>query len=90
MLQLRVHVHVSTIMQYLCIVHVHVHMYMYTHTYALCGYTRHLRTCRYVAIHVNRPSGISEAAAISVNRTQAHDALAYLACWTLNLSQSEY
>ena len=21
------------------------------HVYALCGYTRHLRTCRYVAIH---------------------------------------
>ena len=41
-----VHVHVSTIMQYLCIVHV----YMYMHTYALCGYTCHLRTCRYAAI----------------------------------------
>ena len=48
-LQLRVHVHVSTIMQYLCIVHVH----MYMHTYALCGYTRHLCTCRYAAILVN-------------------------------------
>ena len=47
---------------------VHVHMYM--HTYALCGYTRHLRTCRYVAILVNRPSGISQAAAIAANRTQ--------------------
>ena len=45
-----------------------VHMYM--HTYALCGYTRQLRTCRYVAIHVNRPSGISQAAATAVNRTQ--------------------
>ena len=38
--------------------------------YALCGYTRHLRTCRYAAIHVNRPSGISQAAAIAVNRTE--------------------
>ena len=36
----------------------------------LCGYTRHLRTCRYVAILVNRPSGISQAAAIAVNCTQ--------------------
>ena len=35
-------------MQYLCIVHVH----MYMHTYALCGYTRHLRTCRNAAIQV--------------------------------------
>ena len=42
----------------------------YTHTYALCGYTRHLRTCRYAATHANRPSGISQAAAIAVNRTQ--------------------
>ena len=40
------------------------------HTYALCGYTRHLRTGRYAVIHVNRPSGISQAAAIAVNRTQ--------------------
>ena len=47
---------------------VHVHMYM--HTYAQCGYTRHLRTCRYAAIHVNRPSGISQAAAIAVNCTE--------------------
>ena len=47
-----------TIIQYSCIVH------------ALCGYTRHLRTCHYAAIHVNRPSGISQAAAIAVNRTQ--------------------
>ena len=47
---------------------VHVHMYM--HTYELCVYTRHLRTCRYAAIHVNRPSGISQAAAIAVNRTK--------------------
>ena len=49
-------------------------------TYALCGYTRHLRTChlrtchlrtcRYAAIHVNRPSGISQATAIAVNRTK--------------------
>ena len=47
---------------------VHVHMYM--HTYALCGCTRHLRTCRYAAIAVNRPSVISQAAAIVVNCTQ--------------------
>ena len=48
---------------------IHIHMYMLT--YALCGYTRHLRTSRYAAIHVNRPdSGISQAAAITVNRTQ--------------------
>ena len=53
-------------MQYLCIVHV----YMYTHTYALCGYTRHLRTCRYAAILVNRPSGISQAAAVAVTHTK--------------------
>ena len=53
-------------MQYLCIVHV----YMYMHMYALCGYTCHLRTCRYAAIHVNRPSGISQAAAVAVNRRQ--------------------
>ena len=33
---------------------------MYMHTYARCGYTR----------HVNRPSGISQAAAVAVNRTQ--------------------
>ena len=45
---------------------VHVHM----HTYALCGYTRHLRTCWHAAIHVNRPSGISQAAAIAINRTK--------------------
>ena len=43
---------------------------MYMHTYALCGYTRHLRTCRCAAIQVNRPSGMSQAAAIAVNRTQ--------------------
>ena len=49
-------------MQYLCIVHVY--------TYALCGYTRHLRTCRNAAIQVNRPSGISQAAAIAVHRPQ--------------------
>ena len=48
-------------MQYLCIVHVHMH------PYALCGYTR---TCRYVAIQVNRPSGISQAAAVAGNRTK--------------------
>ena len=53
-------------------VHMYMHMYMHTymHTYALCGYTRHLRTCRYAAILVNWPSGISQAAAIAVNRTQ--------------------
>ena len=43
---------------------------MCTCTHALCGYTRHLRTCRYAAVHVNRPSGISQAVAIAVNRTQ--------------------
>ena len=43
---------------------------MFMHTYALCGYTRHLRTCQYAAIHINRPSGISQAAAIAANRTQ--------------------
>ena len=47
-----------------------MHVYMYMHTYALCGYTRHLRTCRYAAMQVNRPSGISQAVAIAVNRTQ--------------------
>ena len=47
-----------------------VHVYMYTHTHAQCSYTRHLRTCRYAAVQANRPSGISEAAAIAVNRTQ--------------------
>ena len=31
----------------------------------VCGYTRHLRTCWYAAIHVNRPSGISQAAAVA-------------------------
>ena len=55
-------------MQYLCTVH--VYMYMYMHTYALCSYTRHLRTCRYAAILVIRPSGISQAVAIAVNRTK--------------------
>ena len=77
--RVRVRVHISTIMQYLCIVHVymytctctHVHVHTYMHTYALCGYTRHLRTCRYAAILINRPSGISQAAAIAANRTQA-------------------
>ena len=54
----RVHVHVSTIMQYLCMCtcsHVNAHVCV---------------TCRYAAVHVNRPSGISQAAAIAVNRTQ--------------------
>ena len=50
-LQLRLHVHVSTIMQYLCIVHVYM--------YALCGYTRHLRTCWYAAIAVNHTEGVN-------------------------------
>ena len=49
-----------------CACHVHMHM----HTYALCAYTRHLRTCQYVAILVNQPNGISQAAAIAANRTQ--------------------
>ena len=40
------------------------------HTYALCGHARDLRTCRYAAIHVNRPSGISQATATAVNRTE--------------------
>ena len=57
---------------------VHVHMYM--HTYALCGYTRHLRTCRYAAIHVNRPSGISQAAAIAANRTQGVNTTYFVQC----------
>ena len=45
-----------------------VHVQMYIHTYALCGYTCHLRTRRYAAIQVNRPSDISQA--VAVNRTQ--------------------
>ena len=60
-----VHVHVSTIMQYLCIVHVYVCTRM--HDAAIRVY---LRTCRYAATHVNRPSGVSQAAAITVNLTQ--------------------
>ena len=44
-------------MQYLCIVHV----YMFTFKY-----TRILRTCWYVAFAVNRPSVISQAAAVAV------------------------
>ena len=61
-LHVHVHVHVSTIMQYLCIV--------YMHMYVLCGYTRHLRTCRYVAIHVNSPvASLKLLLAIAVNRT---------------------
>ena len=51
-LRLRVHVHVSTIMHYLCIVPV----YMYT--WCKCAYTRHLRTCRYAATHVKRTKGV--------------------------------
>ena len=42
----------------------------FLHTYALYGYTHHLCTCRYAAIRVNQPSGISQAAAIAVNRTE--------------------
>ena len=38
---------------------------MYMHTYALYGYT-----CRYGAIHVNQPGGISQAAAVAANHTQ--------------------
>ena len=53
-----------------------VHVHMYVHKYALCGYTRHLRTCWYAAIHVNRPSGISQATAIAVNRTQGDNVCA--------------
>ena len=45
----------------------YVHIYM--HMCALCSYTRHLCTCWYAAIHVNQPSGTSQAAAIA-NRTQ--------------------
>ena len=55
---------------YAIFMHVYMYTCMHTYTYALCGYTRHLRTCRYAAIHVNRPSGISQAAAIAANRTQ--------------------
>ena len=54
----------------LCNIYACVYVHMYTHTYALCGCTRHLRTCRYAAILVNRPSGISQTAAITVNRTK--------------------
>ena len=46
----------------------HVHLYM--HTYALCGYIRHLSTCWYAVVQVNQASGISQAAAIAVNRTK--------------------
>ena len=72
---------------------------LHVHTYALCGYTLHLCTCRYAAIHVNRPSGISQAAAIAVNRTQGVKCLAqghkrrdqpcglnYGQCWLPNYS----
>ena len=41
---------------------IHVGMRLYT---SVCGYTR-----RYAAVHVNRPSGISQAAAITVNCAQ--------------------
>ena len=50
--------HYYAIFMHSACVHVHMHMY----TYALCGYA---------AIHVNRPSGISQAAAIAANSTQA-------------------
>ena len=33
----------------------YVYMYM---SALLCGYTRHLRTCRYVAIAANRTQGV--------------------------------
>ena len=66
--------HYYAIFMHSACIHVQMHMY------ALCGYTRHcvlgmrlytsLRTCRYAAIHVNRPSGISQAAAIAAKRTQ--------------------
>ena len=58
-MQLRVHVHVSTIMQYLCTVHVymytcvHVHMCICTHVYAhvctmrLCTSLAYLSVCGY-------------------------------------------
>ena len=58
---------------------VHVHMYM--HTYALCGYTHHLRTCRYAAIHINRPSGISQAAAIAINYSKVVNQKRLPASW---------
>ena len=62
--------------------HVHVHMYIHvymhvhTHTCALCGCTRHLRTCRYAAVDVNLPSRISQDAVAAVNnrgRVQSSD-----------------
>ena len=40
---------------------VHVHMYMHTYMYALCDYSRRLRTCSYAAILVNRSSDIFQA-----------------------------
>ena len=47
-----------------------VRLWLYTSLAYLsdCGYTRHLRTCQIVAIQVNRPSGISQAAALAVSR----------------------
>ena len=50
-----------------------VHMQLYNQFIAYlseCGYTRHLRTCQNAAIHVNQPSGISQAADIAVNHPQ--------------------
>ena len=64
--RLRVHVHYKHALLVQYIMHIAcVHVHMYVHPYALCDYTRHLRTCRYAAIHVNRPSGISQAACCS-------------------------
>ena len=58
-------------MQYLCTAH--VYMYMCTHVHAhVCSmrlYTS-LLYLSYAAILVNRPSGISQAAALAVNRTK--------------------
>ena len=59
-------------MHYLCIVHAYL---------SVCGYTRHyvlvgmrldtsMCTCRIAATLINQPSGISQAAAIAINRTQ--------------------
>ena len=62
------YIHVSTVMQYLCIVH--VYMYTYAHVCTMRLYTSPAYLSVYAAIHVNRPSGISQAADIAVNCTQ--------------------
>ena len=67
---LSVHVHVSTIMQYLCIVHVYMYTCKCVHYTAIHITCIHVCTCRNVAIHINRPSGISQAAAIAISRTK--------------------